>query len=350
MRYISRSSHDTFRECLRKGFWRYLSGPFGQDGNLGLEETSSNPNLTLGIAWHLGGETFLKGGGWEEAWENVQSLLPQLDEASQNWLLASFLAWERAKRDEFFERFEVLEVEKEFEIPISPNVALYTRADAVVRERGDGSNWVLNWKTASDVKDWNKRWFFDPQGWTEALAAEAELGIRVEGCIYLGIWKGPIWNGRTTSRLVYGYKHQGKNGLTYGTETNSGGTKFEAWKEKFPFGDGLAAWISWLPKDFLSKHFVESAPQMRQDALVEEWLRQTVRWENDIDHALTWPGEERDTFFFQSWSDKNCGRCPFKTLCLKQATPEEMIKDGFLRPRRKSPRDEAAMRAEGEAE
>jgi hypothetical protein len=254
------------------------------------------------------------------------------------------MAWERAKAEEFHERFEVVTVEEEFEIPISPNVVLYTRADAVLRERADGSHWVLNWKTASDVKDWNRKWFFDPQGWTESLAAEARLGIPVAGTIYLGIWKGPIYQGKTTSRLVYGYKHSTKAGITYGTENGGGGTRFEAWKETFPFGDGLAAWIQWQPKDFLRKYFVESSPQLRQDQLVQDWLQQVVRRENDIDYAMGFPHDERVNFFEQNWGDVNCGRCAFKPLCLQQASPESLLESGLVRARRSSPRDEAEGR------
>ena len=345
MRYISRSSFDTFRECPRKGYWRYLSGPFEGGEVLGLEEDRTSWHLDLGIAWHIGAEKLLKGEGGIAAFSAAMDLNLPLDEPLQQWLLAAFLAWERAKADEFFEKWEVLSIEDEFEIPISPNVMLYTRADSVVRDRADGSCWVLNWKTASEVKDWNKKWFFDPQGWTEALAAEAKLGEEVKGCIYLGIWKGPIYQGKTSSRLIYGYKHQGRAGTTYGTENGGGGVRFEAWKEEFPFGQGTAAWISWLPRDFLAKHFVESAPQMRQDLLVEKWLRQVVRYEADVDHMLSGSEEDKETFFWQNWSEITCGRCAFKDLCMLRSTPEEMIKAGLLRPRKKSPRDEAEAKA-----
>jgi hypothetical protein len=345
MRYISRSSFDTFRECPRKGYWRYLSGPFEGSTTLGLEEDRFSWHLALGIAWHLGAERLLNRGDALEAFEASKPAHEGLGEVEREWLLAAFLAWERGKQEEFFERWEVLSIEDEFEIPISPNVVLYTRADAVVRDRADGSCWVLNWKTASDVKDWNKKWFFDPQGWTEAIAAESKLGVEVKGCIYLGVWKGPIYQGKTTSRLLYGYKHQGRGGTTYGTENGGGGSRFEAWKEEFPFGTGTAAWISWLPKDFLSKHFVESAPQMRQDSLVERWLRQVVRYENDADHVLTGSPEEKEEFFWQNWSEQTCGRCAFKDLCLLRSTPEEILKEGLLKPRRRSPRDEAEAKA-----
>lgn len=347
MRYISRSSFDTFSECPRKGYWRYLSGPFDPTSPGGLEEPRGSWHLDFGIAWHAGAEQLLRGEGWEAALEAARPSLSGLEEPAQNLVLALFQAWERAKRDDFFSRFEVLEIEKEFEIPISPNVVLYTRADAILRERADGSVWVLNWKTTSDTKDWTRKWFFDPQGWTEAIAAESALGLPVAGTLYFGVWKGPIYQGKTSSRLIYGYRHTSKQGMvTWATENGGGGQRFEVWKERFPFGDGLSAWIGWLHPDFLAKHFLESAPQLRQDALVESWLRQVVRQENDIDHALGFPPEEREEFFLQRWGDLNCGRCSFKDLCLRRARPEELIAEGLLSPRKASPRDEAAFRRE----
>lgn len=306
-----------------------------------------NPHYALGIVWHLGAEVLLKGGTGEAAFRAAAPTFDDfgLDPVWSQWLLAAYLAWERAKQDEFLGQYEIVTVEEEFEIPVSPNVVLYTRADAVMRDRMDGTLWVLNWKTASDIKDWNKKWFFDPQGWTESMAAEAKLGEEVKGCIYVGVWKGPIYQGRTTSRLIGGYKHNTRSGTTYATENGGGGQKFDAWRENFPFGDGLAAWISWLPKDFLAKHFCESAPQLRQDALVESWLRQIVKHEDAIDYVLE-AGSEQDQldFFWQNYTDE-CSKCPFKDLCLLRSTPEELIKDGFLRPRHRSPRDEAEERS-----
>jgi hypothetical protein len=349
VRYISRSSFDTFRECPRKGYWRYLSGPYEGGLTKGLEESGPpNPHYTLGIVWHLGAEVLLKGGSGEEAFDAAKEspLFAELDPLWWQWLLAAYLAWERVKRDDFLQQYDVLEVEEEFEIPISPNVMLYTRADAVVRDRSDGSNWVLNWKTTSDVKDWTRKWFYDPQGWTEAIAAEGRLNIPISGCIYVGVWKGPFYQGKTTSRLIFGYKTYTKGGaVTYGTETNGGASKFAAWQETFPFGEGLSAWISWLDKGFLSKYFVESAPQLRQDELVAKWLKQLVRQENEIDYVLeAGDAEEQEAFFWQNWGEE-CGRCPFKDLCRGLATPETLIEQGFLKPRRRSPRDEAEAKA-----
>lgn len=349
MRYISRGSHNAFRECPRAGYWRYLSGPYGDDNVLGLEPTSSPSYLALGSAWHLAAEGLLRG---ELALDAAQPALDfgraeGLGDPELNWLLAASLAWERAVAEDFNSKYEVVSIEEELTTPLTANVILYTRADAILRDRLDGTLWVLNWKTAGDVKNWNRKWFYDIQAWTESLAAEAKLGEPVRGCIFYGVWKGPIYQGSTSSRLVYGYRHTGASGaVSYGTETSGGSVRFPVWQEKFPFGDGVAAWINFLPPEFLRRHFVESAPQIRQDKLVEDWLRQVVGFESDVDHVLS-AGSAQDKldFFWQNWGEDTCGRCPFSPLCTLKSEPEALIAEGFLRPRHKSPRDEAEAAA-----
>jgi hypothetical protein len=270
-----------------------------------------------------------------------------LSDAELNWLLAISLAWERAAAESFFEKYEVVSIEEELTTPLTTNVVLYTRADAILRERLSGDLWVLNWKTAGDVKDWNKKWFYDIQSWTESLAAEAKLGEPVRGCIFYGVWKGPMYNGGISSRLVYGYRYTGANGtISYGTENSGKGVRFPVWQERFPFGDGVAAWVNFLDPSFLQKYFVESAPQIRQDSLVENWLRQVTSYESDVDHVLQ-QGSEQDKldFFWQNWGEQTCSRCAFNPICMERATPEALIAEGFLRPRHRSPRDEAEEKA-----
>jgi hypothetical protein len=303
-----------------------------------LEPSVTELPLALGIAWHKGGEVLMnKGSGAEAAASALAEAenYPAIGEVEKQWLLASMLGWERARAEEFHTQYDVLAVEKEVEIAISPNVILQARADAVCQERDTGTIFVWNWKTTSDVKDWNKKWFFDVQAWTESLAMEGTLGIPVAGCIFEGIYKGPIWNRKTTSRLVYGYKKSSPAGnVSYSVEKESGALRFNVWEESFPLGEGIAAWISWLPLDFLRGHFVLSAPQMRNDLIVESWLRQLVRVETDIDHILeTGDKEDIDSYFLQNFDD-HCAKCPYVDLCMKRAEPEALLEAGRLRPRR----------------
>jgi hypothetical protein len=349
LRYISRGSHDSFRDCPRAGYWRYLAGPYNPDGTLGLQPATSPSYLALGSAWHLAAEGLLRGESAEAA------VVPALEYGSAeglgdpelNWLLGITLAWERAAAEDFFSRYEVLNIEEELLTPLTPNVVLYTRADAILRDRSDGALWVLNWKTAGDIKNWNRKWFYDIQAWTESLAAEAKIGEAVRGCIYYGVHKGPMYNGQINSRLIKGYRFTSPNGeVSYATENNGKGQAFSVANEKFPFGTGIAAWVEWLPKDYLKKFFVESAPQIRQDELVEAWLRQVVGYESDVDHILAeGTAQEKLDFFWQNWGETTCPRCPYNPICTLKASPEDLLEQGFLVPRKSSPRDEVERKA-----
>lgn len=337
MRYISRSSHQAFRQCLKAGYWRYLSGPWGEDGTRGLEPYRMEKPLALGIAWHRGAEMLLKGASGEEAARvaiEEANLYPTVGEVEKNWLLGACLAWERACAEDFFLTYDVLAIEEEMEVAITPNVILQARADAILQERNTGAVYVLNWKTASSIDNWNKKWFFDVQSWTESLAAEAKLGLPVAGCLFYGVYKGPMWQGNMTSRLIYGYKEELPSGIvTYTPEYKSGLKRFPVWEESFPFGEGIPAWISWLPKDFLKGHFCVSAPQLRNDFIVEKWIRQLARVESDIDSVLQGTEEDHNDYFIQNFGD-NCGRCPYVDLCLERSTPENLIDANYLKPRK----------------
>jgi hypothetical protein len=324
---------------MRAGFWRFLSGPYGKGPTPGLEQKVMDKPLALGICTHKGFEKLVTGSSGEVAAEAAlaeAAKYESLGVIEKQWLLGICLAWERSKQEEFLNQYDVLGVEKEIETSLSPNVILQSRADAIVQDRNDGTIWVINWKTTShDLKEFNKQWRFDVQSWYEALAVEGSLGMPVAGTIYYGIYKGPVWNGQMTSRLIYGYKEETLGGNTvYTPEYKAGLKRFPVWEETFPFGEGVAAWVSWLPKEFLAKHFASSPPVMRNDKLVEKYLRQVIRKEGDIDHILaTGSTEDIEDFFEQRWGEW-CEKCPFLNLCAERSSPETLIAEGILKPRR----------------
>jgi hypothetical protein len=319
---------------MRAGYYRYLI-PNGTP-TPGLEERAMPKPLALGICWHKGAESLLRGDSGMVAAQIALAEAegyPSLGTVEEMWLLGAILAWERSAREDFFAKYDVLAIEEEMEVAVSPNVILQARADAVLQEKMTGDVYVLNWKTASSISDWNSKWFFDVQSWTECVAAEAKLGIPVAGCLFYGINKGPIWKGQITSRLIYGYKETTSSGLvSYTPEYKSGLKKFEVWNESFPFGDGIPAWIEWLPKDFLKGHFCVSAPQIRNDFIVEKWLRQLARIEGDIDSILQGSSEDHQDFFLQNFGDQ-CRNCSFIDFCLGRSTPEALIEANYLKPR-----------------
>jgi hypothetical protein len=321
---------------MREAYWKYFSGPYSEDGTHGLEARKDNVHLSLGIAWHKGAEKLLAGeNGTTAAIAAIEEAdkYPSINDIWKNWLLAACLAWEQACAEEFFGRYDVLGIEEELDVYLAPNVVLKARVDAILQDRSDGSFWVWNWKTTGDVRNWTEKWHFDIQSWTEAIAWEGKVGD-VAGCIYGGVWKGPMWKGSTTSRLVYAYKRSKEDGtVTYSRERVSGYDRVPVWEESFPFGDGIPAWISWLPKDFLRSHFPISAPHMRDDITVNEWVKAIVRREDDIAHVVKEANElDKRAFFVQNFGNQ-CSGCPYVDLCMHRTEPESLIEEGYLTPR-----------------
>lgn len=242
--------------------------------------------------------------------------------------------WARSTQwSDFLKRYEILKVEEEIETPLTPDLALYSRIDLLVRDRLDGAIYVVNWKTSSSQKDWNTSWDFDIQGWTECMAAEQLLGEKVAGTIYVCLYKGVRRNGMYTSPLIYGYRKVEKSGsLTYRDSYRGGGEKFPVWLAKdLPCGEGLASWVAWLPQATIDAQFIVSPPILRNTSAVDGWLDGVVRWEGDAKHIAS--GADHLDFFTQNFSKWNCTRCAFKDVCRGQTTVADLLRAGQLVPR-----------------
>ena len=331
MRTISRSSIQLYQHCPRAHYHKY----FDPAGGPGIEPTDRPEYYSLGISFHEAGERLLDpevpaptaaAFGIEDARKRG------LSERWQNWILAACIAWDRTEREEFEASYDVLGVEEEIRVPITREVELYGRADAVLRDRSTGALYVWNWKTTSDLRDWNKKFHFDIQSWTEAIAVGARYGEMVDGVLYGGVWKGPMYKGFTTSRLVGGYKSG--DGKTWSPNRGKGlTTKFNAWEEQFPFGAGLAAWVSWLPTELVRSHFAISTPQSIGGDQVEAWVRGIARRESDIAHIVE-SGDETDVLdFFTQNCDDRCEKCPYLDICAGRANAESLLADGLMKKR-----------------
>lgn len=328
MRYISRSSYETFSACERRGYNQYIRS------GKGFSPALTPVNYAIGLLLHKGMEVlFLTKGDLNEALVGMQGLYEE--EFShltlEDFYIArgSLLGWYRLKWVPFNEEFEVLLIEKEIECLLSPKVVLQARADLVVRARSDGRNWVFNWKTTSSLKDWNKKWRRDVQAWTEALAVEDFLGQRVEGCIFEGFYKGSKYAGMSTSPLVYGFFKEEKGKKLFRPDREKGWVKFPTWNGLFI--PSQEEWILSLPLEVLEEQFIRSEFILKNDDVVRRWIRQVVREEEDREHILNsgLPQEEEEVFFIQRFGEQ-CNWCPFDGACGLSTDIPTLVNDGFL--------------------
>jgi CRISPR/Cas system-associated exonuclease Cas4 (RecB family) len=328
---ISRSAIETFISCRRKGYYNYLyRGGF---------EGPKAPELVIGLLVHKGLEIlFRSGGDIHSAIASLRDEFPLLMKGTTitaDWKESASLAealvvgWYRAKWTQFNIDYEVLSIEEEVRAVLAPNITLAARADLVVKERASGHVFVINWKTAGDKKDFNLKWDDEVQAWTEALAMQDHLGMEVAGCIFMGLYKGGIstaaaHKGRSNSPLLRSFAHTDG---TVSLDTKSG----EGWRRIDHSGE-LLAWVSTLPSEVVEAQFMSSPPIFKNDEVVREWLDQIIRMVSDIQRVLEpdVPEKDRLSFFTQAFGYFRCGRCPYRPVCKKEFTVEEMVELGKL--------------------
>ncbi len=317
--------------CQRKAYYLYLYK------GKGVDSPSGKLDLNIGLVTHKGQEVLLRTGDPDAALEAVVQEGGRLlkgDTHHQMLTQALLMGWVRVSWEDFKERFEVLAIEEELPpIQIATGIGLPIRADAVVRERSTGLIYIINWKTMRDKKDFTSKWKEEVQAWTEALGWEQATGQRVDGVLFCGFYKGPFKDGGHWSALTHGYKRALKGGeVVYSPKWASGWTRFPTWEEEGV--GGLLGWVSWFPKALLEEMFPVSPPVLKNNEIVIDWLEQWVRWETDSQHILE-TGSERDKElrFQQEFSHFNCKWCPFKRVCFKEASVEDLIAEGRLEVR-----------------
>ena len=239
---------------------------------------------------------------------------------------AFVLAWGLFRLPDFLERFEIISVEEDRFTPLADQVALYSRADMVVREKATGHIYVFNNKTC---EKWDPtEWLFDLQMQTEAMAEGWHLKQPIAGCLVEGFVKGGRYAGLLSSRLLYAYRL--KDGrLNPGSY--SGGQKVF-----IPSIMPLREWIEQLPVDIINDSLVRSEIIPIREVLLERWIKGVVRKETDNYLYLTDPEvteEDRLGRFDWTINKFNCRGCPFHDACFDLATIEGMVESGRLRQR-----------------
>jgi len=338
MLHFSRSFYDDFTECERKAYYGFLYR------GSGLSPRKQNMALGFGIAVHESLATLLKSGGdidlaiqsgvesWMKEGEKAQ-LTPEKWQEMNTLLKGLVYGWYRLKWNDFVIQYAYSMVEEECQLQIAENVTLHARPDALLTDRISGMKAVLNWKTTSSIYDWDAKWEYAIQTWTEALAIQETIGEPVNGCIYEGFFKGGQYKGMSTSPLVRGYVQYHVDGPpTYSAEKCKDHKIFRI-DENFslgPGGEGVRGWVDWLPEETLSEQFVRSSLIPKDDFMVGNWLKQVVRYLSDVEHMLTIDDEEDRLTFFKQKFKEQCKWCQFNLVCKGHTTLDSMVEDGVL--------------------
>ncbi len=346
MREISRSGRKTHDKCDREYYHAYL-----QDGT-GYSPSTMSHHIGIGLAVHAGLEDILGGYSLDIAVGRgvAEAQKQKLGAEDQALVEVCLRGWYRTRWPEFKARYRVLDIEKERRTLLAPNVTLMSRTDGTLQEIESNEIHVLNWKTASSLADWERKWHMDVQAWTEALATEVDLGLRVSGVLFEGLYKGVYKDGRWCNDLLYGYKMPdtgkdikhlfSKDGWLYRAEYTkpslaSPWQRFAVWEEKSFGAVPLDFWVRGLPWDQVSSYFATSNPVFKDDRLLQAWVEGTVREETEVEAMLRPEVSEEDrlVYFRQKFSYFNCKGCAFKEVCIEGKSIGDLVEAGKLAPR-----------------
>src|ERR1039458_3969447 len=344
MSTISRSYIGCYQQCPRRAYWEYLA-PNGTE-TAGWSRKKLAIPLVTGIYVHQGLEDALKGSSPAAAAGHArESYMAEVtsrglaveegcDEANvvdeqAAHVEALVLAWCRVRLPKWQDEYEVVEVEVEDRVPLTEDVVLACRADAIVRRKADHRMFVVNFKTVANADDrWLKGWEVDMQLMTELLAAERRHGGQFGGVIIEGLIKGrrmpeknemgEVSGYRDSTPLLYGYKCDADPPLVplqYSHEytRRKGWHRFPVWKENFTGSDRtrsemaalisprsvgdevgqpsgasspLDYWIHWLPEEVVEGCFTIVPPIMRDAQRIESTVRQIIGMEHRIQRGM----------------------------------------------------------------
>lgn len=164
---------------------------------------------------------------------------------------------------------------------------------------------------------------------------EDHLGEPIAGVIFEGFYKGVKRDGMFTSCTIYGWVLPGEQPRYSSTyerfSKERPWRKFAVWRE---FPGGVKAWVEWMELETLSAQFVRSEPILKNNHVVEKWIRQVVRRETDIEHILeVGDDQDKEDFFWQNFKKFNCRFCPFKPVCKEHVEIGAAIEAGQFVPR-----------------
>lgn len=390
----SRSAVAAYQRCPRLRYHQYES-PNGT-ATPGWERRKLAIPLVTGIYVHQGLEQALK--GVEAAEAAAGAKVEYLKEVSARGLAveegtdeaavveeqaahveALVLAWARVRLPHWLSEYEVVEVEVEDRVPLSDDVVLASRADAVVRRKADHRMFVVNFKTVAQADErWLRGWEVDMQLMTELLAAERRHGHEFGGVIIEGLIKGrrmpekgadgSVTGYRDSSPLLYGYKCDADPPLTplqYQSEytKRKGWRRFSTWNEHFPqvtfepvpagavrgadLPDSvttqalspLAYWINWLPEEIVEGQFCIVPPIMRDQEKIESKVIQIVAMEQRIKEGLEFHQYQDNRFNLDvafPQNEHSCvypSKCAMYDACHTSNVSQDMAGSGLFQPR-----------------
>lgn len=316
MRYSDRSRRELGWTCLRARFHGY------EVDGIGLTPLETPKELQFGGAMA------------DQIAEIKRGNAPTLDAfATADRPLAHALltgyrdvVWPR-----WLQSYEVLAIEQEFPILLTPWLTYNSRPDTVMQRIVDRSIWYA-------PEDKTTAWVDSLLGYAQSIQLHATglciekypgkdgQPIRIAGCIVQGMNKGFEKEGKFYHPLVYAYRKEGRAGIV----PDQWDIKWTRNWERTAVAEypgGVAAFLKKLKPEQLSDIFPCSEPVVLNRPLAESYLAQTVQAESRIEEWRQGGSKTDDAtlnvYFPQSFSQcdafgKSRKPCVFKEACFNQ--------------------------------
>ena len=135
---VTTSELNCFRSCRRKYYFEYVEQ---------LKPIKTSEALSIGTLYHCGLESILNGVSLPDTLKRIR-LAGQTAESPYDAATACAMitAWHS---NSGWEKLEILDVEKQFEVPFGFANRLLGKIDAIVRNKEDGKAYILEHKTTA---------------------------------------------------------------------------------------------------------------------------------------------------------------------------------------------------------
>ena len=255
--------------------------------------------------------------------------------------------WIKLRLPILLERFEIVSVEEEWEIPLDEDgeIVDMERIDSVWRDRITGDLWPLELKTTGMVDDnWLEKWRYDSQTLKHSWATSRKFpnenvgGVLLE-VFYKGVKRKDEGRDIYYSPFLRAYVKRGippfdENEMNWDSETGrkKGWEVVNRWEWK----------ESWdIPNEILAAQFF-NIEIYRSDEEIEIWRRQTLLEQlllrNAVNRDIEYFDEESDKFIMdmyfpkrlnaQCYSNQYRKKCSYLDVCFKGIDPKES--DDFM--------------------
>lgn len=182
---------------------------------------------------------------------------------------------------------KIIAVEQEMEYSLFSNdgleIVFMTKPDILV-EDANGELVYIEYKSTSSKQDkWIQSWDTAVQLHSSVMATEATIGRRPSYVQIVGMYKGYESYGKQSSPFCYAYKRSGNPPFTTDQiqyDYKAGYRRFATWE----LTGGVKEWVEGMPENILANQFPLTAPIMVNESLVNDFFRQRLSREREIEY------------------------------------------------------------------